>query len=179
MGFQWVSLRRCWAQLMFLMIYGLLVSACLLFFWGPLTSLFFSVRPLLFPCRLLSFPSCRSPSVESCLSLRRTPASVPTLASQTASMAPRHAAGRRRWMSTATRCTSATILMRRYKLHRIDLLCLHVFTVVLSGAGGGGLWFMLNLLAVHDLCFLCSGLTLLFLPRMSDYMKYVWLNSIT
>lgn len=160
-------LYGCWAEMMFLVIYGLLVSACLLLFWaikGSLISLFFcsTVRPLLFPCRLLSFPSCRSPSVESCLFLRRTPASVPTLASLTASMAPRHVAGRRRWMSTATRCTSATILMRRYKLHRIDLLCLHVFTVVLPGWWGqeGVGW---------QYCASPGGV-------ISNYIKEIWLN---
>lgn len=74
-------------------------------------------RPLLSRSRHLSFPSSRSPSAASSLCRRRTPASVPTLASQIASMAHRHAVGRRRWTSTATRCMSATILMRRYQLH--------------------------------------------------------------
>ncbi len=82
-------------------------------------------RPLLCRSRRLSFPSSRSPLVDSSLCHRRTPASVPTLASQTVSTARRRAAGRRRWTSTATRCTSATILMRRYRLHGADLLSLY------------------------------------------------------
>lgn len=82
-------------------------------------------RPLLSRSRRPSFPSSRSPLVDSSLCHRRTPASVPTLASQTVSMARRRVVGRRRWTSTATRCTSATILMRRYRLHGADLLSLY------------------------------------------------------
>lgn len=73
-------------------------------------------RPLLSRSRRLSFPSSRSRLVDSSLCRRRTPASAPTLASQTVSTALRRAAGRRRWTSLATRCTSATILTRRYRL---------------------------------------------------------------
>lgn len=87
--------------------------------------LFTTVRPRLCRSRHLSSPSCRSPSGASSRCHRRTPASAPTLASQTVSMAPLHAAGRKRWMNTATRCTSATILTRRYRpvgLHLLSLL---------------------------------------------------------
>lgn len=82
-------------------------------------------RPLLSRSRPLCFLTSHSPSVASSLCRLRTPASAPTLASQTASMARRHAVGQRRWTSTATRCTSATILTRRY-----GLICL--FPLVVS-----------------------------------------------
>lgn len=94
-------------------------------FFSPLFPLSFQLcngRPPLSRSRRLSFPSSRSPSVGSSLCHRRTPASVPTLASLTVSMARRRVVGRRRWTSTATRCTSATILMRRYRLHGAVLL---------------------------------------------------------
>lgn len=104
--------------------------------FSSLPSLFLSLfslcngRPLLSRSRRLSFPSSRSPSVGSSLCHRRTPASVPTLASLTVSMARRRVVGRRRWTSTATRCTSATILTRRYRLHgavlRFSLPGMHV-----------------------------------------------------
>lgn len=88
--------------------------------------LFTTVRPRLCRSRHLSSPSCRSPSGASSRCRQRTPASAPTLASQTVSMVPRRAAGRRRWMNTATRCTSATILTRRYQpvgLHLLSPYC--------------------------------------------------------
>lgn len=73
-------------------------------------------RPLPSHSHRLSFPTCHSPSVTFSLCRPRTPASAPTLASRTASTARRRAAGQRRWTSTVTRCTSATILTRRYGL---------------------------------------------------------------
>lgn len=88
---------------------------CLLF------SVFSNARPLLCRYLLLSFPTSRCPSVVSSLCRQRTPASVPTLACQTVSTARRPVVGRRRWMSTATRCTSATILTRRYRPHGAHL----------------------------------------------------------
>lgn len=88
-------------------------------------SLFTDDRPLLSLSRLLCFPTSRSPSATSSLYLQRTPASVPTLASRTASMARRLAVGLKRWTSTGKCCTSANILTRRYRPHGGLLPLLH------------------------------------------------------
>lgn len=102
------------------------ISPCLLSLYGERFSLVFSLsfndRQLLSRSRHLSFPSCRCPSEDSSLCPQRTPASAPTVASQTASMARLCAAGHRRWTNTGTRCTSATILTRRYQPLRAELL---------------------------------------------------------
>lgn len=133
-GLFWVSVLYLTGVGQLVMIYWFWVHDCLLctsmvkyglcFLPLPL-SLYTNARPLLSRSRRLSSPSSRSPLVASSLCLRKTPASVPTPASQTASMVRRRVAGRRRWMSMATRCTSATILMRRYRLLRVHLMCLH------------------------------------------------------
>lgn len=134
----------CWAASHGLLVLGLFSSETpwwkmpSLFSLPPSLSFYSNGRPLLSRSRRLSFPSSRSPSADFSLCRRRTPASVPTLASQTVSMARRHAVGRRRWTSTATRCTSATIPTRRYRLHggwsAVSLLWWFV------GMPGGGGW---------------------------------------
>lgn len=85
-------------------------------------SLSFNVRPLLSRSRQLSSPSCRCRSEDSGLCPPKTPASAHILASRTACIARRCVAGQRRWMNMGTRCTSATILTRRYRPFSAGLL---------------------------------------------------------
>lgn len=123
----WVSVLW-WSGVSPLLLHGDCVSLSLSFF--PTNR-----RQHLSRSRPLCFPTSRCPSVASSLCRPRTPASVPTLASQTASTARLRAVGQRRWTSTATRCTSATTPTRRY-----ELICCLFPLVVSVGACGDWIW---------------------------------------
>lgn len=127
------ELKWCWVFCGDLLVLGARLSPlqlcgehCPLLSFSPSLSLFLffksNGRPPLSRSRRPSFHFSRFLLVNCSLCHRRTPASVPTLASQTASTARRRVAGRRRWTSTATRFTSATILMRRYRQHCTSFL---------------------------------------------------------